>query len=49
MTMSNHPATTEEEAAHEIERLQKENEKLHKAVTAATNDNGRLKFPESPR
>lgn len=45
----------EENAAHEIRRLQEENERLLKAVTAAkavtttSNDNRRLKFPEPPR
>lgn len=49
MSMPTTPAVTEEEAAHEIERLQKENERLHKAVTATANNNRRLKFPELPR
>lgn len=45
----------EEDAAYEIRRLQEENERLLKAVTAAkavtttSNENRRLKFPEPPR
>lgn len=55
MSMLSSPVLIEEDAAHEIRRLQEEKERLLKAVTAAkavttiSNDNRRLKFLEPPR